>query len=75
MGKIFNLSELEKIVLKKKNKEKICAMSWSFDILHVGHLNYLKSAKKVADFLVVTLTTDKYIKKGFGRPFLIKNKS
>ena len=70
MGKIFNLSELEKIVLKKKKQgKKFVLCHGVFDILHVGHLNYLKSAKKVADFLIVTLTTDKYIKKGFGRPF------
>ena len=70
MGKIFNLSELEKIVLKKKKQgKKFVLCHGVFDILHLGHLNYLKSAKKVADFLIVTLTTDKYIKKGFGRPF------
>ena len=70
MRKIFNLSELGKIVLRKKKQgKKFVLCHGVFDVLHVGHLNYLKAAKKNVDFLIVTITTDKYIKKGFGRPF------
>jgi FAD synthetase len=35
----------------------------SFDILHKGHLNFFKQAKKKGDFLIVVLARDKNIKK------------
>jgi rfaE bifunctional protein nucleotidyltransferase chain/domain len=40
-----------------------------FDVLHAGHLAYFRSAKKFGDKLVVTLTADKFVNKGPGRPF------
>ena len=39
-----------------------------FDLLHVGHIKHLKKAKELGDKLVVTLTPDKYVNKGPGRP-------
>lgn len=43
----------------------------SFDVLHVGHLNLLNSAKKIGDKLVVAIDSDRRIaeKKGPDRPF------
>lgn len=40
-----------------------------FDILHAGHLAYFKSAKKFGDRLVVSITTDRFVNKGPGRPY------
>lgn len=42
-----------------------------FDILHFGHIHYLKNAKKLGDYLVVAIESDKNIKrlKGEKRPF------
>lgn len=39
-----------------------------FDLVHPGHIRHLQSAKKMADVLVVTLTEDRFIRKGPGRP-------
>ena len=39
-----------------------------FDVLHVGHVNYFKEAKKHVDFLIVSVTADKFVNKGPGRP-------
>lgn len=39
-----------------------------FDILHAGHLEYFKAAKAFGDILVVSLTADRYVNKGPGRP-------
>lgn len=39
----------------------------SFDILHCGHLVYLKSAKKLGDYLVVIVARNSNIKKIKGR--------
>lgn len=42
-----------------------------FDILHIGHIKFLKKAKRFGDFLVILLESDENIKKlkGKGRPF------
>lgn len=42
-----------------------------FDVLHFGHIHFLKEAKKQGDYLVVLLESDKRIKKlkGESRPF------
>ena len=39
-----------------------------FDILHYGHTLYLEQAAKLGDRLVVTVTRDRYVNKGPGRP-------
>lgn len=38
-------------------------------MLHYGHLKHLEEAKKYGDRLVVTITADKFIRKGPGRPY------
>ena len=40
-----------------------------FDLFHIGHLNHINEAKKLGDILIVSVTTDKYVNKGPGRPF------
>lgn len=39
-----------------------------FDVLHVGHLRHLTSAKNEGDVLIVTITADRHVNKGPGRP-------
>ncbi len=72
--KIKFISELEKICenLKHQNK-KIVLCHGTFDLLHIGHLRYLKEAKKSGDILLVTLTADKFVLKGPGRPVFNEN--
>lgn len=43
------------------------AVSGGFDILHEGHINYIKEAKKLGDELFIFLNTDEWLvdKKGF----------
>ena len=38
-------------------------------MLHVGHKRHFETAKKLTGLLVVSLTSDKYVKKGPGRPY------
>lgn len=40
---------------------KVLAMG-CFDLFHVGHLNYLKTAKNMGDYLIVGVASDSYIK-------------
>lgn len=53
------------------SSKKIVLVGGCFDILHHGHLHFLKSAKKLGDYLVVLLESDTRIKKlkGPTRPF------
>jgi rfaE bifunctional protein kinase chain/domain len=39
-----------------------------FDLLHVGHLRHFARAREHADILVVTVTPDRFVNKGPGRP-------
>lgn len=42
-----------------KNK-KIVITYGTFDLLHIGHINLLKRAKELGDYLIVGLSTDKF---------------
>ncbi len=39
-----------------------------FDLLHPGHLRHLRQARGEGDVLMVTLTADRFVSKGPGRP-------
>src|SRR5581483_2218784 len=39
-----------------------------FDYLHYGHLKHLEEAKRKCATFIVTITSDKYVGKGLGRP-------
>ena len=72
--KIRPISELEIICSKFKNQgKKIVLCHGTFDLLHIGHLRYLKEAKKSGDLLIVTITADKFVLKGPGRPIFNEN--
>ena len=69
--KIVTLKELIPIVQKlKKQNKKIVTTNGVFDILHLGHVRYLESAKKLGDVLLVGVNTDASVKqnKGDKRP-------
>lgn len=40
-----------------------------FDVLHAGHLAYLTAAKAHGDYLIVSVTSDRFVNKGPGRPY------
>lgn len=69
LNKIKTISSLKKLIIKhKKQKKKIVLCHGTFDILHIGHLNYFKAAKKNGDILIVSVTSEKYVNKGPTRP-------
>lgn len=69
---------LKKDVLRKKLEElrkkgkKIAFTNGCFDILHVGHVRYLREARKTADALVLALNSDSSVRsiKGEKRPLI-----
>lgn len=67
------MSKTQKIVsfdaLSKLSLPSVVHCHGVFDILHAGHLAYFKAAKAHGHTLVVTLTSDRYVNKGPGRPY------
>jgi rfaE bifunctional protein nucleotidyltransferase chain/domain len=61
---------LERIAGWKAAGEKIVFTNGCFDILHLGHVDYLEKARGLADRLVLGLNTDASIRrlKGEARP-------
>jgi rfaE bifunctional protein nucleotidyltransferase chain/domain len=71
MGKIVKLPELVRVRAKTiKENKKIVFTNGCFDLLHRGHIEYLKKAKKLGDILVIGLNSDHSVRriKGRGRP-------
>jgi len=71
--KILPLKKLKNCLLSLKKKgKKIVFTNGCFDILHYGHIFYLKKAKKLGDVLVVAVNSDSSIRKikGKSRPII-----
>ena len=67
--KRYSILEIESIVDRYREKGKVIVQCHGvFDLLHPGHVSHLEEAKNLGDILVVTLTPDKYVNKGPGRP-------
>ena len=52
--------------------KRVVLANGCFDILHVGHLRYLKAAREMGDVLVVAINSDKSVRliKDEGRPIM-----
>ncbi len=62
--KFFPLDELKLQIEKEKLKNKTIALAnGGFDLIHIGHVRYLKGAKQTADILVVALNSDESLKR------------
>lgn len=66
--KLINAEDLG-LVREWHPEAKVVHCHGVFDVLHGGHLAYFESAKKFGDILVVTVTSDKFVNKGPGRPY------
>jgi len=69
--KILSLEKALNIINGWKEKGfKIVFTNGCFDIIHLGHLDYLEQSRELGDKLVVGLNTDRSVKqlKGSGRP-------
>ena len=68
-SKIISLEELGVVCAKlKKQGKKIAQCHGCFDLLHPGHIKHFEAAKNIADVVVVTVTPDRFVNKGPGRP-------
>lgn len=68
-SKVKNFTEIAEVLEKqRKNGKKIVQCHGVFDLLHPGHIRHFKEAKALGDLLIVTLTPDRFVNKGPGRP-------
>ncbi len=75
MHKILDWKELKtKIDEAKAAGKKIVFTNGCFDILHIGHIRYLRDAKALGDVLVIGLNSDKSVSRiKPGRPVNTQN--
>ena len=73
MNKIVTWEALKKQVERVRGEgKKIAFTNGCFDILHVGHVRYLREARKMGDLLILGLNSDASVRaiKGEKRPLV-----
>ena len=71
--KIFSRDGLrERVAEWRRAGQQIVLANGCFDLLHVGHIRYLRGAKALGGKLVVAMNSDASVRqiKGEGRPFM-----
>lgn len=71
MNKIVSVEQAIKMSEEMREKgKKVVLVGGCFDILHIGHITFLKNAKKQGDVLIVMVEHDKTVQKlkGENRP-------
>jgi rfaE bifunctional protein nucleotidyltransferase chain/domain len=71
MGKIIPIQSSPKIIsIIRSQGKKIVIIGGCFDILHVGHIRFIKAAKQQGDILILLLESDARVTmlKGKSRP-------
>lgn len=64
MGQILNWDNLKTVIDRlKTDGKKIVFTNGCFDIIHIGHIRYLRDAKKLGDVLIVGLNSDSSVSK------------
>lgn len=68
-GKIIGLDQISSFIeVPKREGKNIVHCHGVFDLLHIGHIRHFQQAKQLGHVLVVTITPDRYVNKGPGRP-------
>lgn len=73
MGQTVTLTRLRSIRSKLKERGRnVVFTNGCFDLIHKGHLDYLKKSKSFGDVLIVAVNSDSSVRKvkGKGRPIL-----
>ena len=72
-SKIVTRDQLRKLAEDwRRDGERIILANGNFDLLHVGHIRYLRGAKELGGKLVVAINSDDSVRKlkGDGRPIM-----
>ena len=73
--KVFDLDSISEKVDNWKVENNIVFTNGCFDILHLGHIDYLFKASKLGDKLIVGVNSDKSIQRIKGKNRPIQNES
>ena len=71
MEKVVNLAQAQNIIQRWKDAgQAVCFSNGCFDLLHYGHISYLRAARQIADKLIIGLNSDASVSrlKGTNRP-------
>jgi cytidyltransferase-like protein len=67
--KIRSFAEIEPLLgAHRAQGSRIVQCHGVFDLIHPGHIRHFREAKSQGDLLIVTLTPDRFVNKGPGRP-------
>ena len=69
--KVKTLEEIESVVREARSRgKKVVFGNGAFDLLHVGHIRYLRGARALGDLLIVGVNDDASVRKlkDEGRP-------
>jgi len=73
-NKVKPCADLKKILVERRAKgKKIVFTNGCFDLIHIGHTQYLQAARELGDLLVVGVNSDASVRrlnKGGGRPIV-----
>ena len=76
MGQLVQRNEIPALLKKLREENKtIVTTNGCFDILHVGHVRYLRKTKTFADVMIVCLNSDVSVKKIKGPDRPINNEN
>jgi D-glycero-beta-D-manno-heptose 1-phosphate adenylyltransferase len=73
LNKVVTRAELQQVVADwRESGETVTLANGCFDLLHVGHVRYLRAAKALGGRLVVAINADESVRvlKGAGRPLM-----
>ena len=73
MGRVADLESVAREVAAARQRgARVALANGAFDLLHVGHVRYLRAARELADLLVVAVNSDDSVRryKGAGRPIV-----
>lgn len=71
MSKIVTKAEYKRKIKEKlrQDHKTVVLCHGVFDLIHPGHIIHFEQAKGMGDILVVSITSERYVRKGPGRPY------
>jgi len=62
LGKVVSWDEVKEVVDNARARDKkIVLTNGCFDIIHIGHIRYLREAKALGDVLIIGLNSDRSV--------------
>jgi rfaE bifunctional protein kinase chain/domain/rfaE bifunctional protein nucleotidyltransferase chain/domain len=69
-GKVLSLEEMASVSSRARAQgRRVVHCHGVFDLLHIGHIRHFQEARAKGDLLLVTVTPDRFVRKGPHRPF------